>query len=186
MKNTIQIKIVVVPAGIAVHGPFNEKSNTEYKSLGGRYDRLGRRWILPNNEDTWRKLAELFGEESPNVIVVIPPGLLTIFSEQLQFGGYVIAAWNAHKGCVQMPEGVELVEGAWDEVASAAHKFPCLASPDAVLHVVVRRSMADNHGLVIIKELENQPVQNPLAPYADSDLQVELEGRGYRVEQVLF
>lgn len=186
MKNTIQIKIVVVPAGIAVHGPFNEKNNATYKSLGGRYDRLGRRWILPNNEDALRKLAELFGEESPIVIVVIPLGLLTIFSEQLQFGGYVIAAWNAHKGCVQMAEGVEVVGGTWDEAASAAHKVPCLSDPNAVLHVVVRRAMADKHGLVIIKELENQPVQNPLAVYSASDLQVELEGRGYRVEQELF
>jgi hypothetical protein len=186
MKNTIQIKIVVVPAGIAVHGPFNENNNAFYKSLGGRYDRLGRRWILPNNEDAWRKLAELFGEESPIVIVVIPPGLLTIAYEQLQFCGYVIATWNTRKGCVHTPEGVEVVGGTWDEAASAAVKVPCLSDPDAVLHVAVRRAMADKHGLVIIKELENQPNQNPLAPYADSDLQVELEGRGYRVEQLVF
>jgi hypothetical protein len=186
MKTSIQIKIVVVPAGIAVYGPFNEKNNTEYKSLGGRYDRLGRRWILPNNEDAWRKLAELFGEESPIVIVVIPPGLLTIACEQLQFGGFVIATWNSRKGCVQTAEGVEVVGGVWDETASAAVKVPCLSNPDAVLHVAVRRAMADKHGLVIIKEVENQPVQNPLAPYADSDLRVELEGRGYHVEHVFF
>lgn len=186
MKHTIQIKIVVVPAGIAVHGPFNMKNNTAYKSLGGRYDRLGRRWILPNNEDTWRKLAELFGEETPIVIVVIPSGLLTISSEQLQFGGYVIASWNTRKGCVQIAEGVELVGGVWNEGASAAVKVPCLSGPDAVLHVAVRRAMADKHGLVIIKELENQPIQNPLAPFADSDLRVELEGRGYRIERPLF
>lgn len=185
MKHTIQIKILVVPAGIAVQGPFNDKNNTTYKSLGGRYDRLGRRWILPNNDESWRKLAELFGEESPIVIVVIPPGLLTISSEQLQFGGYVIAAWNNRKGCVQMAEGVEVVGGTWDEATSAIHTVPCLSDPDAVLHVAVRRAMADKHGLVIVREVENQPVQNPLAPYADSDLQVELEGRGYSVEQVL-
>jgi hypothetical protein len=186
MKHTIQIKIVVVPAGIAVHGPFNEKNNAAYKSLGGRYDRLGRRWILPNNEDSWRKLAELFGEESPTVIVVIHPRMLTIFHEQQQFGGYVIATWNTRKGCVQTAEGVEVVGGTWDETTSAAHTVPCLSDPDAVLHVAVRRAMADKHGLVIVKEVENQPNQNPLAPYADSDLQVELEGRGYRIERLLF
>jgi hypothetical protein len=186
MKNTIQIQIVVIPIGIAVHGPYNEKNNTEYKSLGGRYDRKGRRWILPNNKDSWRKLDELFGEESTNAIVVILPGILTAYSGQLQFGGYVIAAWNASKGCVQMADGVEVIGGEWDEAASAAHMEPHLSSPDAVLHVVIRRSMADKHGLVIVRELENQPVQNPLSPYADSDLQVELEGRGYRVEPCLF
>lgn len=186
MKHTIQIKIVVVPAGIAVHGPFNEKNNAAYKSLGGRYDRLGRRWILPNNEDTWRKLAELFGEESQIVVVVISQGMLSVYSEQLHFCGYVIATWNTRKGCVQMAEGVELVGANWDEVASATNKAPCLSDPDAVMHVAIRRAMAEEYGLFIIKELENQPVQNPLAAYSASDLQVELEGRGYRVEQVLF
>jgi hypothetical protein len=85
-----------------------------------------------------------------------------------------------------MADGVEVIGGEWDEAASAAHMEPHLSSPDAVLHVVIRRSMADKHGLVIVRELENQPVQNPLSPYADSDLQVELEGRGYRVEPCLF
>jgi hypothetical protein len=78
------------------------------------------------------------------------------------------------------------VGGTWDETTSAAHTVPCLSDPDAVLHVAVRRAMADKHGLVIIKEVENQPVQNPLAVYSASDLQVELEGRGYRVEQLVF
>lgn len=186
MKHIIQVKIVVVPAGIAVHGPFNENNNTAYRSLGGRYDRLGRRWILPNNADTWRKLDELFGEESPSAIVVILPGILTVSSGQLQFGGYVIATWNTHKGCVQMAEGVEVIGGEWDEAASAAHMEPRLSSPDAVLHVVIRRSMADKHGLVIIEVLENEPLHNPLLIFADSDLQVELEGRGYKVERSVF
>jgi hypothetical protein len=186
MKTTIQIQIVVIPIGIAVYGPYNEKNNTEYKSLGGRYDHKGRRWILPNNKDSWRKLDELFGEESPSAIIVILPGILTAYSGQLQFGGYVIATWNAHKGCVRMAEGVEVIGGEWDEAASAAHFEPRLSSPDAVLHVVIRRSMAQKHGLVIIEELKNEPLQNPLMVFADSDLQVELEGRGYKVERSVF
>ncbi len=185
MKHSIQINILVIPIGIAVHGPFNEQNNAIYKSLGGRFDRLGRRWILPNNEEVWLKLAELFGEDGPIVIVVIPPRMLTIFHGQLQFGGYVIAIFNTQKGCVQVAEGVEVVGGKWDEAASAARNTPYVSNPNAVLHVVMRRSMAEKHGLTIIKELENQPIPNPLAPYADSDLQVELESRGYKVEEIL-
>jgi hypothetical protein len=118
-------------------------------------------------------------------IVVILPGLLTDCSGQLQFSGYVIATRNAHKGCVRMAEGFEVIGGEWDETASAAHLEPRLSSPDAVLHVVIRRSMADKHGLVIIEVLDNEPIQNPLLMFADSDLQVELEGRGYKVARSL-
>ncbi len=61
-----------------------------------------------------------------------------------------------------------------------------MVASGTVFHIVVRREFAVTKGFGIIAELGDEIMTNPLAPYADSDLRVELEDRGYRVDPILF
>lgn len=187
MKKTIQIEILEILRNISIRCPFSPKNNEAYKALHGQYEKTPKRWLVPDNADSRSKLNELFGAASPSVVVSITPKDLIVCGSQVQLSGYVAASWDERKNCVHLPEGVDLVAGGWDQAASAASKTPCLSGPDAVLHVVVRRDYAESHDLKIVEELVDEPVSNPLAQYADSDLRTELEKRGYGiVERALF
>lgn len=172
--------------GFSIRYPYNPNNNEALKKLGGRYDGLARRWIVPNNEASQKKIEELFGAGSPNVVACVTKKNLTASGNLVALGGYVVASWDDRNNCVRLPDGVELVEGSWDTTASATLKQPCLAGVAPAVHVVVRRDFAETHGLGIVEELVGQVPKNPLAPFADSDLQTELKDRGYRVERRLF
>lgn len=178
MKKTIQIQILEILKNISIHSPYSRKTNEDYKSLGGHFDKPGRRWLVPDNAESRSKLDELFGTVSPSVIANVTQKDLVACGSQLHHGGYLVATWNDERKCVQLAEGVDFVSGSWDLAASASSKMPCLSGPDAELNIVVRRDYAEKHGLSIIEELIDEPVANPLARYADFDLKAELEGGG--------
>jgi len=181
MKKTPQIKIIDVPSGIAISSPYNPKNNEFFKALRGHFEPTNRRWILPNTAECKAKLAEMFGKESPNVIAKVTEHDLTVCDNQLVLGGYVVASWDDRNNTIRIPAGVEIDTGAWDVVASNEQKRPCL-TVGASLKVVVRQDFAVTHGLDLEEELVDEVVQNPLKPYADSDLWKELEKRGYLIE----
>lgn len=183
MKTIIQIEILELLKLLAILGPYSENNNKDYKSLGGYFDKPNRRWLVPNDVPAKDKLVELFGDSSPSVIVSVTGQQLVSCGAQLQHGGYVAASFDDRKNQVWLPDGVELVSGAWDLAASTAAKTPCLTTPEAVIHFVARRDYADKHGLQIVEELPDAPNTNSLARYADGDLITELARRGCRVEQ---
>lgn len=185
MKNTtIQIEILELLKLLAIYGPYSEINNKAYNALRGRFEKTNdRRWLVPNNAPAKAKIVELFGEAGPSVIVSVTGKHLVTCGSQLQHGGYVAASFDERKNLVWLPDGVELVSGAWDSAASTAGKTPCLTDPDAVIHIVVWRNYADTHGLKIVEELPEAPITNSLARYPDADLIAELVRRGYRVEQ---
>ena len=184
MKQNTQIQILELLKLLAIYGPYSESNIKDYKALGGYFDKPNeRRWLVPNDVPAKAKLVDLFGDSSPSVIVSVTGKHLVTCGGQLQHGGYVAASFDDRKNLVWLPDGVELVSGAWDLVASTAAKTPCLTDPDAVIHIVVRRDYAAQHGLKIVEELPEAPNTNSLARYADGDLIAELVRRGYRVEQ---
>ena len=182
MNTTPQITIIEVPSGLAISSPFNPKNNEVFKELHGHFERDGRRWILQPTVECKSKIAELFGEESPNVVARVTEHDFSICDKQLVLGGYVVASWDDRNNTIRMPAGVEIATGAWDVAASNEKKHPCL-TVGSTLKMVVRKDFAETHGLDIEEELDEVEVKNPLRPYADSDLKVELEHRGYRVEK---
>ena len=182
MKKTFQIHIMEIFMLISVHSPFSPDNNEVFKLLGGKFDRPNERWLLPKNDDSRSKLEELFGAESRNVIARVTQKNLTSAGKQLQLGGHVVAEWDDRWNRVSLANaGVELMAGGWDDAASAAHQTPFLSGPDAVFHIVVKSDFANRRGLTVVEELPDEIVENPLRPYADSDLQTELENRGYIV-----
>ena len=172
--------------GISLRYPYNPNNNEALKMFGGRYDGLARRWVVPNNEASQKKIEELFGVALPNVIAFVTEKNLTASGNLVALGGYLVASWDDRKNCVRLPDGVELVQGSWDTTASATLKQPRLAGVAPAVHVVVKRDFAVTHGLGIVEELVGQVPKNPLAPFPDSDLQTELENRGYGVVRILF
>lgn len=181
MQNTTQIQIFAIPGGIAIYSPFNLKNNEVFRKLHGQYDKFGRRWILPASPETESEIAALFGKPSSNVVARVPKNELIIHGNQLVHGGYLVANWDERNNSIKMPVGVEIATGSWDLVASAEKQHPCIAGGDASLEVVVRKDYAEKNGLKVEEELGFDQFSNPLEPFSDSDLQVELENRGYRV-----
>jgi hypothetical protein len=184
-----QIKIIVLKSGIAISSPYNPKNNEVFKELHGHFDSANRRWILPNTAECKAKIAEMFGKESPNVVAKVTDQELSISDNQLVLGGHVVARLHERYNTIRMSEGVEIVTGAWDVVASMEQKHPRL-TVGTTLKIVVRKDFAATHGLEIEEELddieeESDEVEapDPLRPFADSDLTEELERRGYRVEK---
>jgi hypothetical protein len=112
----------------------------------------------------------------------LPEPLLLTQILLTRHGGYLVANWDERNNSIKMPVGVEIASGSWDLVASAENQHPCMAGGDASLNVVVRKDYACHHGLEILEELGFDQYKNPLEPFSDADLQVELENRGYRVE----
>ena len=182
MNKTPQIKIIHVPSGIAITSPFNPKNNEVFKALHGHFEKEGRRWILPNTAECRAKLAEMFGKESPNVVAKVTERDLIVYDSHLLLGGHVVASWDDRNNTIRMPAGVEIATGAWDVAASNEQKQPCL-TVDSTLKIVVRKAFAETHGLDIEEQLDDEELPNPLQPFADTDLRVELENRGYRVEK---
>ncbi len=186
MKHTLQIHIHEIFNNISVRGPFNPLNNAAYKLVNGQYDKGGRRWILPDAEESRQMLDELFGSMSPTVAVAVEFAQLTSTGNQSGLGGYLIANWDTRKNCIRLGDGIELIDGAWDVAKSAVHQAPCVVESDALFHILVRRNFAVANGLEIIAELGEEILINPLAPFSDSDLREELERRGYRVERRFF
>jgi len=186
MKTNTQIQITPIASGIAVRGPYSAQNNEAYKSVGGIYDRGGRRWILPDNEVSWQLLHDLYGAEGPIVLTEIEPTCFTISGSQWQLGGYVVARWDTRKGRIQIFDGVELIKGEWDQAKSASLGTPCLMAGDSVFQIQVRHDFAVTNWLEIVEELGEQKSKNPLAEFSDDDLKAELEDRGYKVERIIF
>lgn len=180
---TTQIEILELLKLLGIYGPYSEENNKAYKALGGYFDKPNRRWLVPDNPAAKAKIIDLFGDSGPSVIVSVTGKQLVSCGAQLQHGGYVAASFDERKNLVWLPDGAELVSGAWDLAASTAAKTPCLTDPDAVIHIVVRRDYAAKHGLTIVEEIPEAPNSNPFAPYPDADLIAELVRRGYRAEQ---
>ena len=183
MKHTIQILIAPIVAGISVKGPYHPLANESYKKAGGKYDKIGRRWILPDTVQSWDLIDELFGHSSMLVLAEVNGKLLATTGNQLVIDGYVVATWSTYKSCIILAEGVYLVEGSWDDAASAAAQAPCLTAGDAKYHLVVRSDFAMRHGLQIVEELGEQILTNRLSVFSDAELIAELRNRGYRVER---
>ncbi len=185
MKQNTQIQITPITSGIAVRGPYSAQNNESYKYVGGIYDSRGRRWIVPDDDDSWGLLYELYGADSQIVVAAADSKHLATTGSQLQLGGYVIAQWDTRKSCIRLGEGVELINGAWDVASSTSLESPCLAAGDALFHVTLRGDFAITNSLTIITELGEERPRNPFALFSDSDLQVELEDRGYKVEPMI-
>jgi hypothetical protein len=186
MKTTLQIQIAPIVAGIAVSGPCHPQNNAEYKKVGAKYDKTGPRWVLPDSVDSWNLLHKLFGTKGLIVVTAVDGKHLTTTGNQLVLDGYLVAKWDTYKSYIRLTEGFVLVEGSWDEAASATAQAPCLSPGDAKFHAIVRRDFASRHGFPIIEELGEEVLINPLSVYPDAELITELKNRGYRVEQVLF
>lgn len=186
MKQNLQIQITPIASGIAVRGPYSSQNNESYKSVGGIYDRSGRRWILPDDDDSWELLYDLYGADGQIVVAAAEPKHLTTTGAQLQLGGYVVAQWNTNQSCVRLCEGVELIKGAWDHAKSTTLGNPCLMAGDSVFQVQVRHDFAATSSLELIAELGDEKPKNPLAEYSDDDLRTEFEDRGFKVERKLF
>lgn len=181
MKYTLQIQITRTAQGIAVRGPYSVDNRTTYKRFGGRYEPSNHRWVLPDNEDSWELLEELFGAKGLVAVAIVEPKHITTIGNEMQMDGYVIAQWDTRRKRVSLPSGVELSLGDWDEIKSASHEAPILTSSDAVFCAVVRRDYALRAGLHIVTVLAEECPNNPLSQYSDFDLRTELEDRGYQV-----
>jgi hypothetical protein len=185
MKTTLQIQIAPIVSGISVKTPFHPLNNAEYKKVGGKYDKTGPspRWVLPDNDDSWDLLHKLFGAKGLIVVAAVDGKCLTTTGNQLVLGGYLVAQWDTRKSCIRVAEGVVLVDGIWDEAASATAQAPCMTPADTKFQVVVRRDFALKNGLAIVQELGEEVLINPLSVFTDAELIQELRNRGYRVEK---
>jgi hypothetical protein len=185
MKTTLQIQIAPIVSGISVKTPYHPLNNTAYKKVGGKYDKTGPspRWVLPDNDDSWDLLHKLFGAKGLIVVAAVDGKRLTTTGNQLVLDGYLVAKWDTYKSCIRLADGFVLVEGSWDETASATAQAPCLSPGDAKFHGVVRRDFALKNGLAIVEELGEEVLINPLSVFTDAELITELRNRGYRVEK---
>jgi hypothetical protein len=174
----MQTTIIETAEAIAVESPYSKANNETFRGLGGKFDRESGRWILPRTETTKDMIAKLFGGESPLATVEVTQADITEIGNQWQHGGYVIATRRERDDSVFAPAGVQLAAGSWAP-SGGSQANPRVTGTDLSITVVVRQSYADREKLTIIAT-HDQPLDNPMAPYADADLIAECRRRGIK------
>lgn len=144
----MQTKIEVADGRIMIRGPFSEENNVVWRSLAGKFS--GGAWVLPDTDTARAKIAELFGEKSDDVTVVLP-GSKVGGAQIVQIGGYVLASRRGRDCSVQLADGCSLASGQFSS-GGGSMKNPRVGSEAVVYHLTVRRSFAEVNGLEIVTQ----------------------------------
>lgn len=174
MKTQIQIKRT--GGEIEIIAPYSTENNDKFRSRGGKYDRE-RGWYFPETPATEEMILSLWGQESPLCTVAIRPEDCESCGNQLKLGGYVVASRRGRDYRVEMSEGVAIYSGEFERSGGSVKSPRVTWSGDVLLHVVMRQSFAQAHGLQIVSGDAQEPV-NPLAQFSDDQLIAEMQRRG--------
>lgn len=142
----MQTQIEIQAGKIVLNGPYSEKNNEVWRSVGGKF--AGGNWVLPDCETARLAVAELFGVRSEEVDALVPYGKWSGY-QILQIGGYVLAQRRGRDYRVQMPSDVSLASGAFAERGGSVRNPSVAPSSDVVFRLRCRRSFAERHGLTI-------------------------------------
>lgn len=147
----MQVKIEVMEGTVHVVGPYSTENNDVWRSLGGKF--TGGRWVMPDNETTRQKIAEMFGAKSEEVEVFVPNEKLTD-DNIVQIGGYVLAQRRGRDRHVEMPDGVSLASGYFlSSGGSMRHPRVGIGEGD-IFRLKCRKSFADANCLKLAVEKE--------------------------------
>lgn len=107
----MQTTIEVAEGKIIIDSPYSEENNKSWRELGGKYSG---NWILPDNDTSRARIAELFGAKSEEVDVLIPVDQIPKPNSQIvQIGGYVLVERRGRDYRVRTPDGVSLAAGSF-------------------------------------------------------------------------
>lgn len=137
----MQTSFSVNAGKIQVSGPFSEKNNTVWRSLGGKFSDGA--WSIPDNPSARERIESMFGAKSEIVDVLVPIGHPEVKgSGTLQIGGYVLASRRFRDGRVAMPSGVSLAAGSFPSSGGSVKSPRVSAADDTVFRLSCRASFA--------------------------------------------
>lgn len=158
----MQIEIGVVGNEIVIRGPYSEDNNTIWRQLGGKFFGQDKSWHLPDNDTARAKVAELFGERSDLVEVVISADKCDRkYGSSVEIGGYVLASRRGRDYRVEMPHGVSLESGSFTASGGSVKNPRVGLTYGMTFRLVCRKAFADARGLAMvaaIPELERLAV----------------------------
>ena len=172
-----QINITETIDKITVKCPYSLTNNRLFKEKGGRWDAVCKQWVFDRTATTMDMITELFGNPSQLVIARVPLDRITDYGKQLQVGGYVVATRYRHNTPVEVPIGVQVEKGHWQDMGGSPAEPRVTGDKDMSITVVMHESYAKREKLEII-EHDTTPT-NPLEYFEDNDLFEELHRRGW-------
>jgi hypothetical protein len=142
----MQTTITIHDSKILISGPYSEKNNESWRSLGGKF--AGGNWVLPDNDTSRSMIADLFGTKSDEVEALVPYEKYE-GGQILQIGGYVLAQRRGRDYRVQMPHDVSLAAGSFSSSGGSVKNPRVAPDRDVVFRLKCRRSFAEQHELEI-------------------------------------
>lgn len=152
----LQFNIQLRDGTIWVTGPYSEDNNKCWRELGGKFSAGA--WRIPDTPVAREKIADLFGEKSDEVDVLVPAEEVGD-GQIVQIGGYVLASRRGRDARVQMPDGVCLESGTfYDSGGSVKHPRVRLDA-DMVFRLRCRKSFAESWKLELAPESSTSGIE---------------------------
>jgi hypothetical protein len=162
---------------ITIKCPYSLTNNRIFKEKGGRWDAVCKQWVFDRTTTTMEMITQLFGDPRQLVIAKVPLDRITEYGKQWQVGGYVVATRYRHNSPVELPIGVQVEKGHWNDTGGNTADPRVTGDKDLSITVVMYESYAMREKLEIIEH--DTPPTNPLEYFGDSDLIEELHRRGW-------
>lgn len=172
-----QVNITETIDKITIKCPYSQANNRIFKEKGGRWDAVCKKWVFDRTTTTTDMITDLFGDPSLLVIARVPLDRITDYGKQWQVGGYVVATRYRHNSPVEVPIGVQVEKGHWNDTGGNPADPRVTGDEDISITVVMNESYAKKEKLEIIEH--NTVPTNPLEYFDDSDLLEELHRRGW-------
>jgi hypothetical protein len=177
MKTTmqIQVNIVVCDDSIHVKSPYAEHTISQFRSIGGKFDRDTREWVFPRSQAAQNMLSKLYGADSPVVIALVPYDKTANSGNSRHHGGYLLATRPGRDDYPVLAPGVHLEQGQFSSSGGSV-KNPHVSGTDLVFAMACHSAYSAREGLDIFSNAEvEQP--NPLAGYTVEELRAEVNRR---------
>lgn len=147
-----QVTINITSDTIVVVGPYSEKNNDTWRSLGGKF-RNGA-WHLPDNETARTEIAAMFGKRSEDVQALVPSSILKD-GKTIQIGGYVLARRRYRDSPVTLENGVTLARGAFSQRGGSVKSPSISLDSDVIFVLTCRQAFAEANNLEIAHDNNN-------------------------------
>lgn len=145
----MQIEIVEADGALQVRGPYSEDNNEAYRSIGGKWDRDARAWVVSTARVS--DLVSLFGTWGGGTVQAEVRLHQTDGKKRksIQIGGYVLASRRSRDRAAELGPGVTLISGTIPPSGGSMRNPAVNPSDDAVFALDVPIDFAAARGLEV-------------------------------------
>lgn len=149
MKNQVTTgRVDELPGMIAVKSVYSERNNSFFRTIEGKWYPHLYVWAFPDSMTARSILADLFGEKSEDVEVLVPYEVIDLrHGPIVQVGGYVLASRRGRDDRVMVPDGVYLEEGKFASSGGSRANPSVGLDSGMVFRLVCRQSFASRYNL---------------------------------------